>query len=619
MIALVGAMFVAMGSVSAAPSLVVDTTDSDNTVGAGGSVDVTLQLKGAASGSYDIDFVVAGAGVVIERDSDVTMVAGGDPAPAAVTVATLIVPKAASGKYTVSAGVTVGTSRLENDVIVTVGDVGTAVSSAEVVLGKVGHGDTDGNGSINDDDDAKPANDSASTPAGGATANALIAVTVNVKNSLGNAPNSDEVDAIHLFAPLGSVYAPDITATAVSLGEVGSGTNDFAETGTGESRTDNVKASAHFFVGKGTAGTIDVHAIVIGTKGSTTSSTLTLTFTGTADVLEVGSASSPIKTDGTAKGDLTDVDTTADVDESMTEDGVATVDVTATDASGNKAALKLATQGDGALTTPIGITTDNDDTDVETRVSASVVNAEGEDAKIRAQIAQGKKADGSADNNKITIKVVADSAEPGDYTLRVVLGDDDPVTTTIVVADKVDSVSVESSEDTVSVGDIFTVTATVTDEGGNLLPDDADSVGFAAYGDLKLTPLADDANSRDLNDGTASIMYLVIQGSGTASIVATYGGKTGVASVATAAVEEAMPDEEASVACLSNLAGFSTWSCSVETSASEIFGLVSGRGATALHLWNGSAWVRYSVVDGTMVPGSSDFMVAENDILYISN
>ena len=36
-------------------------------------------------------------------------------------------------------------------------------------------------------------------------------------------------------------------------------------------------------------------------------------------------------------------------------------------------------------------------------------------------------------------------------------------------------------------------------------------------------------------------------------------------------------------------------------------------------LWNGSAWVRYSVVDGTMVPGSSDFMVAENDILYISN
>ena len=80
-----------------------------------------------------------------------------------------------------------------------------------------------------------------------------------------------------------------------------------------------------------------------------------------------------------------------------------------------------------------------------------------------------------------------------------------------------------------------------------------------------------------------------------------------------------MATEEASVACLSNLSGFSTWSCGVESSASEIFGLVSGRGATAIHLWNGSAWVRYSVVDDAMVPGSSDFMVTKSDILYISN
>ncbi len=82
---------------------------------------------------------------------------------------------------------------------------------------------------------------------------------------------------------------------------------------------------------------------------------------------------------------------------------------------------------------------------------------------------------------------------------------------------------------------------------------------------------------------------------------------------------EAMPEEEASVSCLSNLSGFSTWSCGVESSAVEIFGLVSGRGASAVHLWNGSEWVRYSVVEGAMVPGSSDFMVTEDDILYISN
>ena len=59
------------------------------------------------------------------------------------------------------------------------------------------------------------------------------------------------------------------------------------------------------------------------------------------------------------------------------------------------------------------------------------------------------------------------------------------------------------------------------------------------------------------------------------------------------------------LACLSNLNCFATWVCGVESSASEIFGLVTGRGATALHLWNGSAWVRYSVVDGTMVPAGA--------------
>ncbi len=81
----------------------------------------------------------------------------------------------------------------------------------------------------------------------------------------------------------------------------------------------------------------------------------------------------------------------------------------------------------------------------------------------------------------------------------------------------------------------------------------------------------------------------------------------------------AAADEAVSLACLSATNGFATYTCGVDSSASELFGLVSGRGATAVHLWNGSDWVRYSVVDGAMVPGSSDFTVTENDILYISN
>ena len=46
-----------------------------------------------------------------------------------------------------------------------------------------------------------------------------------------------------------------------------------------------------------------------------------------------------------------------------------------------------------------------------------------------------------------------------------------------------------------------------------------------------------------------------------------------------------MADEpNTGVVCLSNLNSFTTWVCGVESSASEIFGLVTGRGATALYL-----------------------------------
>ena len=55
------------------------------------------------------------------------------------------------------------------------------------------------------------------------------------------------------------------------------------------------------------------------------------------------------------------------------------------------------------------------------------------------------------------------------------------------------------------------------------------------------------------------------------------------------------------------------------STASELFDLVAGHGATALHLWNGSALVRHSVVDGNEIPGSTDFMIDEDDILCISN
>ena len=67
------------------------------------------------------------------------------------------------------------------------------------------------------------------------------------------------------------------------------------------------------------------------------------------------------------------------------------------------------------------------------------------------------------------------------------------------------------------------------------------------------------------------------------------------------------------------MTGFASWLSEQTISASELFSALNEAGATAIHVWNGTSWVRYSVVDGNEVPGSVDFMVNLGNVLYISN
>ncbi len=122
-------------------------------------------------------------------------------------------------------------------------------------------------------------------------------------------------------------------------------------------------------------------------------------------------------------------------------------------------------------------------------------------------------------------------------------------------------------------------------------------------------------------DGVASAVLTVV-GAGNAVVRATAdksgGGSLLKTAVLVSRAGAPAAEGEAGLDCLSELSGFAVWTCGGST-ASALFELLSARGATAIHLWNGSVWVRYSVVDGTMVPGSRDFTVGESDIIYISN
>ena len=643
MVALLGAMFVAMGSVSAAPSVSVSfPSDRDAVVDPGSEVTVTVTVTGLASDedpvlnwirvSGELDHVAITSANENFADTDTDEDNSNHKAeytrPTASTDTTMqvVVPLGTTpGEYTVSAQITIGTNDdakpYVGTKVLTVGDAGDAVTSAEISLSTVGDATSDsGEAADNevagedyfDEGESPPHTKGNNSDSSLAPEGTPIYLKLTVLNSLGKVTDDSAVTAVDIIAPGGllskhdmnaddSAYTPanetayPVPATKNSL--------DYAE--------DNAVAVTYFAVTKEKAGSLDVEAVVVGSGGIAKAETFTVTFTGGAASISLSAASSPLGSSGMAYVDVTAVDA-SDNAASLAPDQITAA--VPSDSGSNKFSisktnwLPKAGKGFDSAADSDRMANANADPAV-TAHDDDVCNGMAADADDCAQ-----------SHTTVRLVVTTTKAGAGEHELEVKLGSADTATTNLIVAGSAASIAVESDSSMINVTDILEVSVMVTDEGGNPVVNKAGSVEFDTAGDLKLSQLGSD-KPRDLKDGKASARFVVVSGSGTAIIIATYDEKlSSTVSFSTPASEpEAMPEEEASVACLSNLNGFSTWSCGVESSASEIFDLVSGRGATALHLWNGTAWVRYSVVDGTMVPGSSDFMVAENDILYISN
>ena len=222
----------------------------------------------------------------------------------------------------------------------------------------------------------------------------------------------------------------------------------------------------------------------------------------------------------------------------------------------------------------------------------------------------------------------ASAWKTGDYEIAVSHGAlSQKATFTVVSA--ADAIELTLSDDMPSeVGGEVLVTAMITDENGNPVADGTVVTIRTPdlQGDFDSVVVADATS--DATKGGEAEVALVVVGPGRAVVRATVADDetpvrksavlTSTAGAPEPVVEPEPEPEVASVDCLSNLSGFSTWTCGVDADVSEIFTMVSERGVTAIHLWNGTNWVRYSVVGGSEVPGSSDFMVTKTDILYIS-
>ena len=516
-----------------------------------------LSLDAGTSGTTQRQRVSGGTSTTTTRDSDkVTVVFQGGH--------TLLTDGAPTGEYTITVqadnGQAAATTSAKSTAKLRIGDAGNMVDDATLELGlKEGPADDD---ATNDEQES-----------GSVARDGSINLNLSVTNGIDNPVNAADVDEIRVVAPFGVVkYYTGTTMTDGHSNEV-----DPSALMKG-SVVINVASSGE------TARMIDVYAIVLGKAGVATTGTVSLSFTG--DAASVGLED--------ATENLRSINLTDEMDSIK-------LMVTAADSSGNSASVP------DALTIMVH---DPDGKQLPT----------GNDQKLNAE----QMSEAGKTYVKVTNRSGNDAGtalKAGDYTVKVKSGtiEDSAMFTVVGTADSID-VEVGETNDN---GE-FVVTVTAKDAAGELVADgttvkveapdlrgDADKVLFLARSDGKTTAGMAKAKLVEIGPGNAAIVVTVDGVTKVERYTSTYGAE-----------EEAITEPEmVGNHCIENKGGFAVWTCGVSAMASEVFALAQPEGATAIHLWStiSMSWVRYSVVDGAMVPGSSDFMVTKSDILYISN
>ena len=551
--------------------------DSDGIVEAGTAVTLKVATM-SASGDAEARLTVPTTGLSIEGEGEDTVATtqrqvSSDSVNGVFTF-NVITDGAPNGTYTLTVVVDDNGFDSDNDpdqdkdakdtFDLTVSDPGVNVEAAKLSLARTGTDDA----ATTRTDESKPGTGQA------VAADGAIQLTVMVTNGMDNAANNNDVERIYVSTTTGGVVGTD------EPGAKGSSSSFLTISGT------DAMAKTSFWVAKGDKrpGTVEVTVDVDGgSSGRVESNTLTLTFTGPADMLSLADGASALNSAGS--------------DENMLDLAVTAMD-------------------EGGLNVPVP---------EEDVIVGDITDPEGD------LVVSGIAAVATKDkNDKTVVRVTGSGASltPGTYTIEISHRDIDDLeaSASFAVAGPAANVMLEVDNANPGIDEaLVVVTATVTDKDGNAVPKDT-SVTFNASGNSAVLERVGAAGKMTDADGVATAQFFVI-GAGTSRVLVTVAGgaaseRVVVSDPAAEAEEEAMTEPEmVGNHCIENKGGFAVWTCGVSAMASEVFALVQPEGATAIHLWStiSMSWVRYSVVDGTTVPGSSDFMVTENSILYISN
>ncbi|MCY4670453.1 MAG: hypothetical protein OXC29_21005, partial [Rhodococcus sp.] len=443
-------------------------------------------------------------------------------------------------------------TRLENSkqeidtLTLTIGDPGTGLASATLSLGN----------SANDlpftDKDETVAESGSDVAKATGDADGKINLVVEVFDSNGGKSNSSAVDQIIVIAPDGKIEATrtNTADTPVRVTESGDSSLTLDEDGTDPP---DVGQRTVVTVSKEDQkpGQVTVYAIVSGPGGAARTDDITLTFSGPAASLSIADATESLLSVNTL-GDDPDTDDKVETD-FVIKDTIKLL-VTAEDEGGNSAVP------------PTG--------------GVSIVITDPDGKRQGASVIARSQPTRSTTDGKyyITLTGTGSAAKPlasGTWSLTAKSGKLEAEAAFAVAGAPADVAVSASSTSSDTIGDVIVVTASVTDKDGNTVSDGT-SVMFDVSENTGLSAIGTGHSGKATKNGSASVKYAVT-GAGSSVVSAEAGDATGVVVIVSTAgtTDDDAADEEASVACLSNLNGFATWSCSVESSASEIFGLVS--------------------------------------------
>ena len=370
----------------------------------------------------------------------------------------------------------------------------------------------------------------------------------------------------------------------------------------------------------GKPATADVRATVFSTSGeSFETESVSIALAGPAERIAVAAPTSGVLNMNTSAED----DDGVDSDDADTRDRLLLA-VTAADAAGNDVALPAGARRSN-LIGPDGASV--------AAGSARVIFPHRPDPDERATNAEGENAPilNAAGAQQVRIDVDRAATNPlpsGEYTLELWVGQKKSEQSFTVSGGPVaDGISL-SDPGAVSVGDNFTITATFNDASGVPVPNGTlvdwpeilttSGAGAIVVQTSKQTRTQDgqaSASWRAVNPGSV----VVTAGAGCEDRTTSAGGSVTVCSVSGAQLVSiqtaAAPTSPVDGLTNREPGGLSSWLGEGRTSAAELLNALDG--VDSILIWLHGGWVRYGVVDGREIPGSSHFHIHPGAILWL--